>query len=118
MDARQYNGLMNVLDRILDRMPVRVETSPVEVQTSLTSETDKMAGARLALMRMLAELDGWIESARENHQSMGHRGENTGDECWRSFAPQDIRDMVDGVARQFGMSGFDVPDNPQEDKPL
>lgn len=55
-----------------------------------------------ALKTMLATLDGWIEGARENHDAMQHRGESTGGECWQSFAPEDIRTMVNDAARQFG----------------
>lgn len=73
-------------------------------------------GAHRALTAMLATLGQWIESSRENHQAMGHRHENTGDECWRTFAPSDIRDMVNDAARQLTLSPFPAPTNPEEDR--
>lgn len=55
-----------------------------------------------ALRKMLDVLDGWIEGAKENHEAMEHRNENTGDECWQSFHPDDIRRMVNDAAREVG----------------
>ena len=77
-------------------------------------------GAHRALKAMLGELDGWIRGCKENHQGLGHRGENTGDECWRSFAPSDIRRMVNDAAREVGLNEFTEPEpgSAEEDKPL
>lgn len=50
-----------------------------------------------ALREMLSTLDGWIEGARENHEAMGRR-----DAFDDSFAPDDIRRMVNCAARAVG----------------
>lgn len=47
-----------------------------------------------ALKAMLAVLDGWIEGAQSNHEALGHR--ETG--CCSTFAPEDIRRMVEDAA--------------------
>lgn len=70
---------------------------------------------RAALAAVLDALNGWIEGVQENHDSMPHRGENTGEECWRQFAPADIRAMVNDAARQLGVAEFAAPKRPQED---
>jgi hypothetical protein len=74
--------------------------------------------AHQALWALLCTLDGWIEGAQEDHEAMGHRGENTGEECWRSFAPADIRSMVNDTARQLGISEFSTPQPAREDVKL
>jgi hypothetical protein len=73
-------------------------------------------GAQVALSRMLDMLDGWIEIARENHNGLGHRGENRGEECWTQFHPVDIRRMVNDVARELGLTEFPEPAKPKEDE--
>lgn len=55
-----------------------------------------------ALKGMSIVLDGWIEGARENHEAMSHRNENTGSECWTQFAPEDIRRMINDACRLMG----------------
>lgn len=68
-----------------------------------------------ALYALLVNLDGWIEGAHENHEAMGHRGENTGEECWTSWAPADFRSMVNDVARELGVGEFPAPAAPREE---
>jgi len=76
-------------------------------------------GAYRALKAMLSQLDGWIQGARENHEAYSHRGEPRGGECWREFAPSDIRRMVNDAAREIGLLvEFGEPEMPEEDKPL
>jgi hypothetical protein len=75
-------------------------------------------GAHRALKHFLGVLDGWIDGAKSNHQAMPHRGENTGSECWREFAPSDIRTMINDAARELGLAEFPTPTEPEEDKPL
>lgn len=75
------------------------------------------ANARGVLLTFLGVLDSWIEGAHENHQAMGHRKENTGEECWRSFDSSDIRRMVNDTARDLGLPELFVkPQNPIEDQ--
>lgn len=57
-----------------------------------------------ALRAVAESLDGWIEVAKENHEASGHSHENTGDECWRRFAPSDVRIMINEAARGLGVS--------------
>jgi len=68
-----------------------------------------------ALTAVLVSLDGWIEGAQENHEAMGHRHENRGEECWRSYAPGDIRNMVNDAAREVGVSEIPMPSARKED---
>lgn len=51
-----------------------------------------------ALSAMLPMLDGWIEGARENHEAFDRR-----DAFDTSFEPDDIRCMVNDVARELGV---------------
>lgn len=77
-------------------------------------------GAYRALKAMLGQLDGWIQGCKENHQGMGHGSELVGGECWREFAPSDIRRMVNDAAREVGLDEFAEPEpgKAEEDKPL
>ncbi len=80
----------------------------------------RRSGAHRALRALLDALDGWIQGARENHEASGHRGEIRGGECWREFAPSDIRRMVNDAAREMGLDEFAEPEpgEAREDKPL
>jgi hypothetical protein len=73
------------------------------------------AAKNAALTAMLEILDGWIDGAREDHVGMGHQNENVGDECWRRFASEDIRSMVNEAARSVGIGEFLRPNPPRED---
>lgn len=74
------------------------------------------ADKRQALAIMRAVLDDWIKGAKENHEALGHRHENRGEECWRSFAPADIRTMINDAASELGLEPFPAPSEPEEDK--
>lgn len=74
-------------------------------------------GAHRALVKLLGVLDGWIEGARANHDGFGHSTESWGEECWRQFAPSDIRRMVNDAAREVGLSvEFADPEVATEDR--
>jgi hypothetical protein len=145
MNAGQYEGILGRLDAILAKMPaapVTVIPAPAlftvhhldgsktttptgptgPVLTTLakpqTLLQEGKEGASLALYCLLVNLDGWISGAKGNHQSGEHRGENTGEECWRQYAPSDIRSMVNDVARELGLAEFPMPITPEEDQPL
>jgi hypothetical protein len=92
------------------------KTVATRAEPDSTREADKMAGARRATVLMLGALDGWIEGARANHDGLGHRGENVGEECWTQFHPNDIRNMVNDVNREMGMSEFAAPEVAKEDE--
>lgn len=49
-------------------------------------------------------LDQWVSGAKENHEALGHRDESTGDECWNSFHPDDIRRMIEDAAQDCAIS--------------
>lgn len=70
----------------------------------------------LVLQALLTNLDGWIEGARDNHEALGHRGENRGEECWTRWHPSDFRQMVNDVAAQFGVAEFPQPGVAKEDE--
>lgn len=146
MNASQYEGIMGVLEKILDRMPVReipdepvpapeigyaeefghdpgptklnAKGWPVPMRSPIRSRavTGAQADKRQALAIVRAVLDDWIRGARENHEALGHRRENTGEECWRTFAPSDIRNMINDAARELGVDEFPLPEVAQEDK--
>lgn len=88
---------------------------PPEKPAGAAKGSDLSIGANGALYVLLVVLDGWIEGARSNHDALGHRGEPRGEECWRQFAPEDIRRMVNDACREVGISEFPYPKVPKED---
>lgn len=128
MNAGQYGGILNLLVEIRDRMPEREVSKPEPFTVHHLNGTRTVypaaethsgnLGARQALAAMFRMLDSWIDGAKENHEAIGHRHENTGEECWRTFAPDDIRRMVNDVARELGLAEFPAPTTPEEDKAL
>lgn len=135
MNPTQYGNLTNLLGQILDRMPEKPATrghvladgttltapAPAVKPPPLPDDTQKgmKAAQAHALYAMLVNLDGWIQGAQENHEALGHRYEPVGDECWRSFAPDDIRRMVNDTASELGLDDFPIPGrgHGQEDHP-
>jgi hypothetical protein len=139
MDDKQYNNLLAVLAEIRDRLP---ETGPrpeliqsMPVHSAVLDDwirgarenqpvgtpgprkgSEVAADKRQALAIMRAVLDDWIKGARENHEALGHRNENRGGECWRSFHAEDIRNMINDAARELGLEEFPHPEMPEEDK--
>jgi hypothetical protein len=128
MDDKQYNNLLAVLAEIRDRLPVpqipedpvtvrRMDGSRMTVGTPGPRKGSEMAAdKRQALAIVRAVLDDWIKGARENHEALGHRNENRGGECWRSFHAEDIRNMINDAARELGLKEFPHPEMPEEDK--
>lgn len=148
MNAGQYEGILGRLDAILAKMPAapiadsgtwsrvggefvhsselapprtgwpheRPGPAPVPAVPIKGSALVKVQ--RHALGVVLQALDSWIDGAKENHESMGHRNENTGEECWRTFAPDDIRRMINDAATELGLAEFAAPTEPEEDKAL
>lgn len=112
---RTPEQLVALLTVVLGETP-----TPKPVKAAPVSTTKAKAGstASSALRAMLETLDGWIEGAQENHAALGHRGENTGEECWRTFAPADIRRMINDAARELGVREFPEPEVAREDEAL
>lgn len=92
-----------------------MEAKPEEGSIPAPTPGERKVIISQVLYSLLVNLDGWIEGAHSNHEALGHRGENIGDECWRQFAPADIRTMINDVAREFGVSEFLRPDKGLED---
>lgn len=129
MNAGQYEGIVGRLDAILAKMPAAPvyeperPGSPVALTThhldggkTVTLTTEGKQAASLALYTLLTVLDGWIDGAHDNHEALEHRGrENRGEECWRTFAPSDIRNMINDAARELGLTEFPEPKSPRED---
>lgn len=147
MNASQYEGITGRLDAILAKLPavpqLDIPEDPVTVRRMDGSKTvvtrpvhagpcwdgcarpehraslakENLADKRQALAIMCAVLNDWIKGAKENHEAMDHRYENRGDECWRTFAPSDFRNMINDAARELGLQEFPLPEVPEEDKP-
>ncbi len=122
MNIEQFRTLTGLIGEIRDRLPApEITTKDPEptkrpIPVSSVTQADRLTrGRREALAAVLSVLDGWIEGARENHYAMEHRGENRGGECWRQFAPDDFRRMINDAARQVGIREFDYPGAPRED---
>lgn len=116
-------GLTETIDRKaeaeLDPAAVLASMSPRPARIDTGGPLGKAGerGAHRALVKLLAVLDGWIDGARSNHDALGHRGENRGEECWTQFHPSDIRRMVNDAAREVGLSvEFADPEVAEEDK--
>ena len=92
--------------------PVKLTDTRTPVKLT---DPDHRAAASLALYSLLVNLDGWIEGAHSNHEALGHRGESTDARCWTQFHPDDIRRMINDVARELGLSEFPTPEVPKED---
>jgi hypothetical protein len=106
-------------DEILAVLPVILAMRPAGRSTGhapALKGSDLAHAKRAALQAALDALDGWIESAQENHGASGHRYEDRGRECWRSFAPADIRNMINDAAREVGLKPFPAPKAPEEDE--
>lgn len=134
----QANAVLTLLAEIRDRLPVQEAPAPIMpvgaygCPADPAAYVDTLFGApsapvaapkgselaavkREALVAVLEALDGWIEGAQENHGALEHRHETRGEECWRRFAPSDIRNMVNDAARELGLDMFPAPDEPRED---
>jgi hypothetical protein len=95
------------------------ESYPKVVGTpSASGYLGRQADKSQALAIVWTVLDDWIRGGRENHEALGHRDENRGEECWRSFTPGDIRNMINDAARELGLLEFPLPETGQaeEDK--
>jgi len=97
-------GILAEVPKAMIKTPPKVRASPDAVAKSA------------ALYNMLIVLDNWIEGAQSNHEASDHWGENRGEECWRQFAPEDIRNMVNDAARELGISEFPAPGVAREDR--
>lgn len=115
MPPRSFPGRFRVVAEFDSPQPVTAAPEPVK---DTEPETNRKTGAHRALMTMLAVLDGWIQGQQDNHEASGHRGEGRGAECWRLWAPDDIRRMVNDAAREVGLAEFDLPEEPVEDRKL
>ncbi len=113
--------LTNLPTRLRELRPESVTpaAAPEPAEDPTTPVTNHKAGAHHALVVTLQVLDEWIRGAKENHEALEHRGrEGRGKECWRSFAPSDIRHMINDAARELGLAEFAAPADPEEDKAL
>lgn len=103
--------------KVIRDVPLRedVPARPSEVPVARSMADALALGHRQALSALLGILDDWIEGAHSNHGAMAHRGEDVGSECWRQFAPADIRVMVTDAARELGVSMTPATRAPVED---
>lgn len=116
-DEEMIKALADVRDQLVRdqvRPALTVAENPERV-TEKPKDMRKVAQSQ-ALYALLINLDGWIESAHENHEANGHRGENRGDECWRKFEAADFRTMINDVARELGVSEFPRSNVEKEDE--
>lgn len=109
--------MIKSLADIRDELVREQATSVSEpVRNEKAAEEARRETASLVLYSLLVNLDGWIDGQHSNHEGSGHRGENRGEECWRLWAPSDIRNMINDVAREFGVGEFPRPAAPKEDE--
>lgn len=106
---RTRDQIINLLRSIVD------ETATPEPAKAKPVEEERKNGAQQALYAMMASLDSWIDISQSNHEAMGHRHENPGEECWRQYAPGDIRNMINDAARELDISTFPIPLTAKED---
>lgn len=122
MKDAQLDQLIAALGKMCDALApltgTQVQPQPARKAPPTPYYAGRDAGHREALGAVLEALDGWIEGAMSNHEASGHRHENKDEECWRSFAPQDIRNMVHDAARQVSASSIKLPKIGREDLPL
>jgi hypothetical protein len=119
-DEKDAPPIVMARGRTLDQLLALIRVlfaDTTEPEAATASRPGAAVGAKQALRAMLAALDGWIQGSRENHDASDHRGERSGDECWKRFETSDIRHMVNDVAREMGISEFPYPKDPPEDKP-
>lgn len=90
--------------------------TPSQEPARAPKDSELAAAKRAALQAVLTALDGWIEDAQANHGAMDHRYENRGEECWKSFAPSDFRNMVNSAAEEVGVKTFPEPSKAKEDE--
>lgn len=106
MNAGQYEGLLQVLQEIRDRLPEPVRGEPmIKVPTrNIPTVIDplravKQQGANHALIRMRAAATGWARTSFENQD--GSRDQILVDQ--QPFVLSDILRMIDDVARELGL---------------
>jgi len=93
--------------------PAAPEPSPEQVfigdeaalSTLVTAERDMTTriierAQYVAFREVAAQLDGWLEVSRENHEGM-HR--DRFEDCCGRITPGDVRDMLDGAADALGV---------------
>lgn len=97
-------GLTEHVDRKAeaDLDPAQVALQYVQVPDTGTREADKLAGVVKVLTAMREAVVAWTETGFENHQANDHRGEST--PCWEQFHADDVRTMINDVARQLGVA--------------
>lgn len=108
----QFEQIVGLLGEIRDRLP-----APEDAPKRAAAQPLPGVAKSTALYAMLTVLDSWIDGAKSNHEASDHRGESRGEECWRQFAPEDIRRMVNDAAREVGVSEFPLPAKGREDQP-
>lgn len=96
--------------------PAEVAALYAVAKASVAAPADLQHAKRQVLLVLRAVLDDWIRGVRANHEAMDHRNENVGEECWRTFGPDDIRVMINDAARELGLEPLPAPDKPEEDK--
>lgn len=102
MNIGQYDGIMGrlgeILDAVKDRAPAEA-TEPAEPAPSMVSG-QKPDSRRAALLAMLNHVDDWAEWAQGEHEALGHREKD----CCGVFHPDDVRRMINGAAREIGLT--------------
>jgi hypothetical protein len=104
-DIETVRALADRLDVPLDEIPYPLHEAadPATVEETYDELAERIVrrAQYVALRTMLKVVEGWREGARENHDGMGHRGENAGEQCWEHWHSSDIRTMVADAAREL-----------------
>lgn len=103
-----------LLRELRDRLPPPTAVPADDILAAVKGSA-LAAAKREALDAVLDALDVWIEKAARFHGRYCTEAEPKGKECWRAFAPSDIRNMVNNACREVGILEFAIPKLPKEE---
>lgn len=70
-------------------------------RTAASWEAEKNVGKPNPFTLMRKVLADWVATSKENHKSMEHREELTGEECWTTHHTEDVRRMINDAEQEY-----------------
>lgn len=94
---------LELIDMIAESQPAPAPVLDSPENLSAVKETTAkiILSATDALREVIRQADSWHDSARSNHEALGHRDRFA--ECCGSFVVTDIKNMVNDAARKMGL---------------